>query len=243
MATLKNLVDATAAQGVVTLSANTTYDDTDIIVIDRDMEIVGPRTAVVNSDFFITDGATVKFTGFTMKMTHTRPTAFNGFPGFPYPQNGQVTILGGEFWYDDPDWTCASGIHRQAIHCVDGFVNLRSVNLFSRINWSGSNERLMSLLYNSYCNVFRGNPDPNLTLNLSGTTTTSPYLIEVASSKFIMSGTHAWNLGSIPYGVGLSRDSYLQVGSGYYTSINSFGTAPVLVGDVSRKWVEQGSVG
>ena len=97
MATLKNLVDATAAQGVITLSANTTYDDTDIIVIDRDMEITGPRTAVVNSDFRITNGAVVKFTGFTMIMTHTRSPIFNGFPSFPYSQNAQVVVLGSQF--------------------------------------------------------------------------------------------------------------------------------------------------
>ena len=147
------------------------------------------------------------------------------------------------FWYDDPDWTCASGIHRQAIHAIGSYVSLRAVTQYSRINWSGSNERLMSLLYNSYANCFRISSNPDHALGLSGTTTASPYLLEVASSKLILSGAHVWNLGSTPYGVGASRDSYVQVGSGFYTSINNFNTAPVLLGDVSRKHVEQGSVG
>ena len=228
---LQPLVDAAAFNGQITLIEGE-YDDANPVYITKNIEIQGPRTAKVHTEFVICNGAAVRFNGFTLEMNKAGAPAFTG-DIIPYPQNASVMVINSSLWSDDVEFRTTGTFGKGAIEAMNGFVNLRSVNIFSRIDWRNSTDPLMKLLYGSVCNAF-GQDSSNLAFNfISGSTTRA---IDIINSDFMMSGSHLSNFGTGPIGLNLQRDSFVHIGVGLPSTLIGFST-PTNLTDTSRKFI------
>lgn len=208
-AQLAPLIAAAAPGSIIELAANTTYDDAGSILITKDVELNGPRSAVVHSEFQVLNGALLKWTGFSPFANKMGVPSITGFPHFPYPQNGQVVVRGGLFWCDDCWWTCAQDYDRMAIQCIFGNLQIQAKTQYSPILWAPSTTRVMQILYGSHCNILSYNTvDPNnyveMTCRALASAPGNPTdAIQVAGSKLRCAGVQLHNTGSTPAGVKL----------------------------------------
>lgn len=238
------------------LQASTVYDDANPVYIRKDMEIYGPRSAVVHSEIQIGGGAVVRFNGFTLQMNKTGAPARTGLTSGTYPQNGFVVVKNATLYADDLEVTVVAGLTgyallKNAFHVVSGHLELRAVTQFSRTDWRNSPYQVIELLYNSYGSIFDVSPQGYTYSVASGTKGSNVQAtIQVASSRLIMSGSHIYNCanGCVAnnaddniWAVNAGRDSYVQVSGGVLTTIQYFTTPQgavrgILLDQSSRQW-------
>lgn len=228
------------------------YDHDDVIRIRKDLVLTGPREAIVRPEFAVTNGAEVIINGVRIERNKIGAPQKTGTVVPRYPQNGHFVLLNSALWLDDVEMVClgngATHANKRAIECRNSNLAIRSVTKFSKIDWRNSTEKVITLYDSSYAQLFGLTGDLTWSL-VAGTANGMGAALEVVGSKAILSGSHFYNFGSTPYGASVSRDSYLQVGAGFYTSIPrlpaQYGFQQPVIVDMttSRMWVAPGSGG
>ena len=248
MPTLAEMIEAARPGDSITLSPGV-HDHDDVLRIRKDLEIKGPREAILKTEVAVTNGAQVVCNGFSV--VHSKPGApqKTGFV-HPYPQNAHFVVLNAALWLDDIDMSCAETGHanKRAIEARHSNIYCRTLTKYSRINWFGSWEKVITLHANSFMEMF-GKDDVSLTYGVAaGTAASAGAALEIVASKAVLSGCH-WhredpsiNPQVTQYGAAVARDGFLQVGAGLYTTLN-FPVPALLDQTAARKWVAPGCIG
>lgn len=244
-----DLVEKTRCGGTVILDPGEYDDPTPVEIDNKRITIVGPREAIVHSEFTIYNSYVV-FVGFTMEMNKVGAPQHTGKVWPDYPQNGMVTALNSQFWSDDvlwnsfkpPGWNGETIFSKCAIHSVNGFTRVSAVNSNAPIDWRGNDAAVIEHLYGGVLYLI-DNTHRDLTVGIQpGTSEANGAAVSIVNGDCVMSGAHIYDSGTTPYGVSVARDGFLQVGAGLYTTINKpFPVALDATG--SRKWVAPGSIG
>lgn len=237
---LQPLIDATDWHGTVTLQSGVTYDDPVPVLIRKDLLIVGPADAVMNSEIQVYGGATVEFRGFTFRQAKPGAAMMTGLPGPEFAQNAHVEVRSAQVYFTDTDMYYDSGQNKPAIEVVSGAATFRSAHKYTRIRYDQSNRQLLNVYYGSYF-AFFGNIFAESDEYAIGVSNGSDGVaVNVASSTIVANATYFWNFGRGAVGINLARASRLIFGSGVYTTVNGFET-PYRVVEGSEKWVGPGS--
>lgn len=242
MPTLAEMIEAARPGDSITLAPGV-HDHDDVLRIRKDIEIRGPREAILKAEVAITQGAHVVLNGITVE--HGKPGApqKTGWV-HPYPQNAHFVVLNSGLWMDDVSMSCtATGhAHKRAIEARHANVSFRTMTKQARIDWRHSREKVLTMYDGSYLQVFGKDGDQLSVAVISGTAAENGAALEIVGSKAILSGAHVYNLGTTAYGAAVARDGYLQVGAGYYTTLQ-FPVPSLLDQTGARKWVAPGCIG
>ena len=241
-APLQPRVDACDWHCTITLDADEVINDADPVLIRKDMLIVGPASAVVNSEVQVYGGATVEFKGFTFRQNKAGAPKQTGNPGPMFAQNGQVEVRSAQVYFTDVEMYCDDGAtqSKAAIEIISGSVNFRAATKYTRIRYEKCHATTLNVYYGSYLALFGFSED-----NVISLVTGSPngVAVNVASSTIVANGAIFWNCTEVlpecvpaQVGINLARTSHLIFGSGQRTSVNQF-SIPYNVVEGSSKWV------
>ena len=241
MPTLAEMIEAARPGDSITLAPGV-HDHDDVLRIRKDLEIRGPREAVLRSELCITQGAHVVINGVTVENAKAGAPQKTGWV-HPHPQNAHIVALNSSVFLDDCVMLCSPGhANKRAIEARHANVSFRTMTKYSRIDWRASIEKVITLYDNAYLTMF-GKDGGDLSVGVSaGTAAEYGAALEIVGSKAILSGAHWFRLGTTAYGAAVARDGYLQVGAGYYTTLQ-FPVPALLDQTGARKWVAPGCIG
>lgn len=241
---LQPLIDAADWHGTVTLQAGMIYDDPDPVLIRKDMLIVGPITAIINSEIQVYGGATVELRGLTLKQNKLGAAMLTGKPGPMFPQNAHIVVRQASLWLTDVDMWHVPGNtqNKPAIQAVvGGSVNFRAVTRPCFIYYHNSTGTVLQVDYKSYMGLFGFTEANYVQVNtgvLLGDGANSA--VSAASGTFVANRTHFWNYGGGSFGLVGIRDSDFVVGSGGASSLHNYAVPYSLSGN-STKWISPDS--
>jgi hypothetical protein len=217
---IQPLIDA-ALPGSTIVLPDGVYDDAAPVLIEKTIGISGTRAAIVHSEFMVRNAVQFFANGVTFDLNKIGAPSHTG-KGYPFPQNGMITILGATAWLDDVRMQSEPGFTKDAIYVLNGMLNFRTVTQYSSIDWRNNTAKVIELLYGSNANIFDIS-GTGLSVGISAQTDSATgAAIFVVGSRLTYSGANMWNFGTSIYGIQLARMSHVLIGAGLPSSVNGF---------------------